>query len=901
MNCPYSMLTLHSEGAPALIDLPADFIRPSNKEFSASSLDFTIDSELIREVKRCSAAHGVTTNMLFYSAWVLMLSKLSGQSDIVVGSPVANRENSDLENLIGFFVNTLALRNNLEGDPTVAELLQRIKEDTLSDFANPDIRFEKLVDELQPDRSLSYSPIFQVMYVFDNTADLTSDSSIREELPLLNIELEDNPIDSNQYDLTFMLYDNKSSIDGTLIYSTSIYKAETMKRWLEYYFVLLKQIISKPTVAIGELEMLSEAEKHTLIEKRVVRKEISNKLVHRYFEQQVSICPESIALTYSDDVLTYAELEILSNQLAHCLIENNVATGSVVAICIERSINMIVAMMAALKAGAAYVPIDIDYPDDRIQYILSDANPEIVLTSSLQNDRIGKTYSGADADKGKLICLDEILSNLKFYSNEKPIVNDLESSSLAYLIYTSGSTGQPKGVMLHHEGACNLAEALSDIYSLSQDSRVLQFASTGFDACTSEWLMALSNGSSLHLTSKDRILPGQPLADTLNGLEITHVTLPPSAVSALPSDISYPSLGTLIVAGEPCPEALAREWSLGRNFYNAYGPTEYTVCATVCLYDKDLERFNIGLPIINTQIYVVDALNRPVPTGVVGEILIGGPGVAKGYLNKPDLTEEKFCLNTIADNSYFNNYKLYRTGDLGRVCDDGSIEYIGRNDDQIKIRGFRVELGEIESVLISNRYLENGVVRCVEDHKGDLTLVAYFKTDERVIEDSNVVSDTEEVVNDLRVYLKEKLPDYMHPTYYIQIDSIPLTPNGKVNKKVLPLPNFESANRRHYSEPRTESENKLLCIWQRILQVEKIGRFDNFFELGGHSLLSTQLASSIKSEFSVDIPIKVIFEIDTLEEMASYIDISIASLVDVNIDDATGVEAPEMDREIFEI
>jgi amino acid adenylation domain-containing protein len=512
---------------------------------------------------------------------------------------------------------------------------------------------------------------------------------------------------------------------------------------------------------------------------------------------------------------------------------------------------MVVGLLGILKAGGAYVPLDPEYPKDRLSFMLADAQVSILLSQQQLVERLPEYQA-------QLICLDEVWSEI-LQNKQNNLIEVVKSTGLANVIYTSGSTGKPKGVMVEHSGLCNLAQAQIQAFGLSGDSRVLQFASFSFDACISEILMSWASGARLYLGTKDSIMPGMPLIERLKDDAITHVTLPPSALAVLPTE-ELPKLQTIIVAGEACSAELIKKWSVGRNFFNAYGPTEASVCATVAKCTPLDEKITIGRPIANAQIYILDSQLQPVPIGVPGELHIGGAGVARGYLNRPELTQEKFIPNPF-DKSKVKSQKskLYKTGDLARYLPDSNIEYLNRIDNQVKIRGFRIELGEIEATLSQHSDVQTSVVIVREDIPGNKRLVAYIVPQPQVTPTISV----------LRSFLKEKLPEYMVPSAIVILESLPLTPNGKIDRRALPEPNSELRDK--YVAPRTPIEEILALIWQEVLKVELVGRHDNFFELGGHSLLGTQFISRVRSRLKVEIPLRSLFAAPTIAELAALI------------------------------
>jgi amino acid adenylation domain-containing protein len=574
-----------------------------------------------------------------------------------------------------------------------------------------------------------------------------------------------------------------------------------------------------------------------------------DKCIHQLFEDQAEKTPDAVAVVYEEQELTYQELNQKANQLAHYLQKIGVQSDTLVGICVERSLEMIIGLLGILKAGGAYVPIDPNYPTERIEYMLEDSAVSIVLTQEILIEKL-------PVNQEQVICFDKNWSEISLESHEQA-ESAVTPHNLAYVIYTSGSTGKPKGVMLEHQGVCNLSKAQIEILGVHPSSRVLQFAPFSFDASTWEIVMALCSGARLCLVQKDSLLPGENLQQVIKDYGITHLTVPPSALTVMPSD-ALEGVKTILVAGEACLPEIAAKWSKGRRFLNGYGPTEDTVCATIGEYQATIEKLPIGKPLPNQQVYLLDPDLQPVPVGVPGELHIGGVGLARGYLNRPDLTAEKFIPNPFDSNQ---SMRLYKTGDLCVYLPDGNIEYIGRIDHQVKIRGFRVELGEIESLLSSHPDVIESVVIAREDQPGNKLLVAYLV--------SNLIPEAS-LSQILREYLKEKLPAFMIPSAFILLKKLPITPNGKVDRKDLPAPTSLLANFSvEQVQPRDALEIQLASIWSDILNIPQIGLYDNFFEIGGHSLLTVALMAKIKQTLGVDLPLATLFKHATIDAIAS--------------------------------
>ncbi|WP_460902195.1 non-ribosomal peptide synthetase, partial [Paraburkholderia jirisanensis] len=714
----------HLHGAPALLELPTDRPRPAVQSYSGDHVPFALSPQLSESLRSLSQQHGATLFMTLFAGWALLLARLANQQECVVGTPVANRPRAELEKLLGLFVNTLALRVDLTGNPSVAQLLAQVRDTALAAYAHQDLPFEQVVEALQPARSLSYSPIFQVGITLDNTpADTELAATGLTMSPIGQVQ------STSQFDLVLLLSDDGNTINGHIGYASDLFERATVERFARHLEVLLGAMAADTDQPVATLPLLDDAQrKQVLVDFNDTQADYpQDTVVHALFEQQVERAPHAIATVFEDQHLSYRELNVRANQLAHHLLTLGVKPDDRVAICVERSIDMVVGMLGILKAGAAYVPLDPAYPADRLAYMLEDSTPVALLSQQALRDTL-------PAHSVPLLLLDDAATRAALAllpdSNPQPRGLNLTASNLAYVIYTSGSTGKPKGVMVEHRGVCNLAAAQIRFFGVQPDSRVLQFASFSFDACTSEIAMALCRGASLHLASRDDLMPGEALRATLRQGRITHVTLPPIVAGSFTTDEGLETLETLAVAGEACPPALADQWAAGRRFINAYGPTEITVCASMHLCMPDHQgSVPIGKPMDNTRIYILDANLQPVPVGVSGEMYVGGVGVARGYLNRPELSAERFIADPFGSQA---GARLYKTGDLARWLVDGSIEYMGRNDTQVKLRGFRIEPGEIEARLRQHPQVRDAAVISREDRPGDKRLVAYVATSKKV-------------------------------------------------------------------------------------------------------------------------------------------------------------------------
>ncbi|WP_255779125.1 amino acid adenylation domain-containing protein [Mycetohabitans sp. B8] len=735
---------------------------------------------------------------------------------MVIGTPSANRGHTAIEPLIGFFVNTLALRVDLSGEPSAAQLLERVRRTTLDAQTHQDLPFEQVVEIVQPSRRLAHTPLFQVMFAWQNN------ETEAWQLPELEVTPADLAYDVVKFDLELNLYEADEEIVGTLSYATALFERATIERHVEYLQTMLQAMVADAQQPVARVELLTPAERTLLLQTWNATQQDypAHQCIHQLFEAQAERTPEATALVYEDQTLSYAQLNARANRLAHRLIELGVQPDARVAICVERSPAMVVGLLAILKAGGAYVPLDPAYPSERLAHILADAAPDIVLA-----DAVGQAALG-EAALVKCTVLDPNALPNRAHTN--PSVPGLTARHLAYVIYTSGSTGTPKGVMVEHCNVVNLAQAQIACFEVRADSRVLQFASFSFDASVSEIVMALVSGAALFLPPDMVRRDQHALCNYLTCHAITHATLPPALLQNGEGLFSFNLPLTLILAGEAPSATLTRTLNEQHTVFNAYGPTEASVCATAWRSSRDFngEVIPIGRPIANTQVYLLDAYGQPVPLGAVGELYIGGAGVARGYLNRPELTAERFVPDPFRN---CEDARMYKTGDLARYRPDGNLEFVGRNDHQVKLRGFRIEPGEIEACLAGHPQVHDAAVLALGDG-GDKRLVAYV-----VAEPDDALAST------LRAHVAAVLPEYMVPAAFMRLDTFPLTLNGKLDRRALPAPEFISDH--CYRAPRTPQERTLAKLFTDVLGVPRVGVDDSFFDLGGDSILSIQLVS----------------------------------------------------------
>ncbi|MCG7755933.1 MAG: amino acid adenylation domain-containing protein, partial [Nitrosomonas sp.] len=837
------------QGCPQLLDLPADLPRPAVLKHLGARYVFNMPSGLLVALRKIGKNQAATVFMTLAASFAILLNRYTQQHDICIGYPIANRSRSELQGLIGFFANTLVLRADLSGNPTFSELLDRVKKVCLEAQAYQDLPFEKLVEELAPVRDMSRHPLFQVMFIYQHT-DL-------EKLELSNIEMNDIAVDTGnaKFDLTLSLKEEKGELHGCFEYSTELFYESTIVRWAGHYRQLLQNIIGAIDKPLSELVILPEEERRqVLYHWNDLRAEYpQDHCIFQFVEEQVKKKPNAIAVVYQDQKITYEQLNTSANQLAHYLHSQGIRPEARVGMCVERSLEMIIGILAILKAGGAYIPIDPRYPKEHIAHVIEDAMPQLVLTQ--------EKLQGLIPAQIKRFLLD-VEWDLILAQQPDALNGMTTPENLAYVIYTSGSTGKPKGVGVTHRNVVHSTSARLHYYQVPVDSFLL-LSSIAFDSSVAGIFGTLCQGGRLVLAAEDSVLDPNILTNIISSQKISHLLTVPSLYEMMLLEIAgkEASLKSVIVAGESCKKSL-----IDRHYvclpqvqlFNEYGPTEATVWSTVyqCRVNGDAA-IPIGRPIANTCIYLLDAHLNPVPVGIAGELYIGGIGLARGYLNQPDLTALRFIPDYLGE----VGGRLYRTGDLARYRVDGNIEYLGRTDHQVKIHGFRIELGQIEAVLMQHETVKEAVVMVREITPGEERLVAYLVENEQV-------SDRDSI----RVYLKGILPDYMVPSAFVFLQCLPLTPNGKIDRTALPAPDYLVQHSHHYVAPRTPTEEKVTVIWAEVLRLEQVGVYDHFFELGGHSLLIAQVIARIRQVFAMDLPLRTLFERPIVADFALAID-----------------------------
>lgn len=844
-------------GAPPLLELPTDKPRPATANFRGHSISFQINSELTEKLKLLSQKSGVTLFMTLLAALNTLLFRYSGQDDILIGTPTANRNRQEIEPLIGFFVNTLVLRNSLEGNPTFSGLLQQARNVVLEAYANQDVPFEQVVDGLEIERSLSYNPLFQVMFALQN-APLNA-------LKLPNLKAQYLAVENQRikFDLSLFLEEIEtekgSYLEGFWEYDGDLFTPERITRMVGHFQTLLKGIVANPQQTIGELPLLTESEKQQLLVEwnQTQTSYPDHYCIHQLFEEQVVKTPDAIAVIDGEKSLTYEQLNQKANQLAYYLQNLGVKTEDLVGICIERSVLMIIGLLGILKAGAAYIPLDPNYPSERLAYMLEDSAVSVLLTQENLVDTLPNYL-------GTIFCLDQDGKILDHHPQDN-LLHPMTSENLAYVIYTSGSTGKPKGVLIQHQSLLNLVSWHQNAFDITTIDRVTQLAGIAFDASVWEIWPYLTAGACLAIVPPDLLTSPKQLQEWLIAKKITVSFLPtPLAETLIPLDWSPNCpLRLMLTGGDKLNDFPPT--SIPFTLVNNYGPTENTVVTTSVKITPDLlteKAPPIGRPISNTQVYILDQYQQPVPIGIPGELYIGGSGLAKGYLNRPELTDSKFIANPFSQKL---SDRLYKTGDLVRYGNDGQIEFVGRIDHQVKIRGFRIELGEIETVLNQHPQVKEAIIIAREDQPGVKRLCAY------------VIASQNLTVSQLRLFLQEKLPQYMVPAFFVLLDAFTLTANGKIDRCALPQPTLELEDEAALNlSPGTEKERILAAIWQRVLGLKNISINDNFFELGGDSILAIQIIAQA-NQAGLQITPKQLFSHQTIAQLAT-----VAERVSVN-------------------
>ncbi|NEB35576.1 non-ribosomal peptide synthetase [Streptomyces sp. SID14515] len=827
---------------PEEIPLPMDRPRPPVVDYRGRTIPLRLPAHIHQRVVDLAHACGASVFMVMQAAVAALLGKLGAGDDIPLGSVIAGRTDEALDDVVGFFVNTLVLRTDLSGNPSFRELVEQARATDLAAYAHQDVPFERLVEELNPVRSMARHPLFQVMLVFQNNA------TVQTEVPGARMIPYPTGTDVAKFDLSFQFGERlgpdgaPAGIEGSIEFALELFDPETVEALAVRLERFLDVVTADPARAVAGVDVLTPQERRTiLVEWNDTERPVEPVTLPGLFEAQVSRTPSAVAVDAGHLRLTYAELNERANRLAHALVERGVGPECVVALALPRSVDIAVAQLAVVKAGAAYLPVDPDYPAERIAYILDDAAPVLVITDT---EHAGRLPEGGGAPR---LLLDD--ADLSGHPTHNPAV-PIHTAQPAYLIYTSGSTGRPKGVVVTHHGLASFAAVEVERFDVTGDSRVLQYASPSFDASVLEICMTYAAGATL-VVPPPGPLAGDVLAEVLLELEVTHALIPPAALASVPAG-GFPAFRSLVVGGDATSAELVDRWAPDRRMVNAYGPTESTVAATIGQpLTAGTGTPTIGRPVHNSRVYILDSGLSPVPAGVAGELYIAGAGLARGYLGRTPLTSERFVACPFGG----PGERMYRTGDLARWTAEGEIRYLGRADNQVKIRGFRIELGEIESALLSHGRVAQAVVTVRAQQTGEPALVAYT-----VAGDEGAADQAE-----LRRHLAASLPSYMVPAAFVRLDALPVTPNGKLDHKALPAPDLgELAGSRGPRAPREE----LLCgLFAEALGLERVGIDGNFFELGGDSIVSLQLTSRIRSVLGVKISNRALFETPTVASL----------------------------------
>jgi amino acid adenylation domain-containing protein len=837
--------------ASGVIDLPADRPRPFALSFRGSTVYFTFPARLSESLRALSRQVGATLFVTLLSGFKALLYRYTGQTALVVGFPTAGRNRTELEGLIGFFVNSLPLRTEVSGNLSFRQLIGRVKAVTLGALAHQDLPFEKIVEELQVPRMLNANPVFQIMFDLHTPSPSSTESNFSAPDEEIRVAAAHGN-GTSKFDLSLSMMNDGVRFSGSLEYSSDLFDQATIVRLIGHFESLLKGATANPDLEIRRLPILTEEERRRQLNEfnDTVEAFPAHLCLHQAFELQAHRTPDAPAAVHRLTVLTYAELNRRANRLARLLRDAGVGPEDIVGICMEGSLELAVAVLGVLKAGGAYLPLDATYPRERLSFMVKDAGVDLILVE----DRL-QAHVEALAPHAAVVLGGTDDPTRDYDETDLPSLSAVGNA--AYVIYTSGSTGRPKGVVVPHTGVVNMLLNMSKTLDIGPGSRVLHFNSFSFDISVFELFGPLITGGALYVERREAMTFGEPLIRVLRDNAISTVVLSPPAWAHLPST-SLPDLRCAVSGGAALPASVVSRWAPGRSFVNAYGPTETTVASSAVRCFADGTKPTIGKPFSNMHYYVVDRYLEPVPAGVPGELLIGGIGLARGYLRQPGMTAERFIPDPFGGSP---GERLYRTGDLVRQLPNGEIDFLGRIDDQVEIRGFRIELGEIESVLQSAPGIADATAVCQADQAGNKRIVAYV-----VSRDQTAPATPESA----RQYLAERLPEYMMPATIVFLDHIPLTPAGKVDRRALPSPDA-LLHQRAYRAPRFPLERVVTDVLAECLQIGTLGIDDNFFEVGGHSLLATQVVSRLRDIFKVDLPVRVIFEMPTAVQLSAFL------------------------------
>jgi len=842
-------------GATEILQIPMDFPRPKKASFNGSEYHFSIDTEFKEKLAVLSKNMGTGLSIPLLSAFAILLYRYSSQDDFVLGFPVANRVHPELESITGVFINTLPIRFIFPDEMSMAQVIEETTKRFLSAYENQEIPLDRLIEELKLKRSMNINPLFQVLFNF------LSGFPSEIQLDGANLKLVNGERIAAQFDLTLTINDDQQDFDCVFEYNTDLFKKETIERMTGHYLKILRSIIEDNTLDIKGFSLLTELENDLILKdwNRTVTEYPSEKCIHQLFEEQVSRTPDSVAITFENQSLTYAELNAKANQLARYLVKEGAGEGKIVAICVHRSIDLVIGLLAISKTGATYLPLDPIYPKARLSLILEDAKPVLLVSESEMSGNLPET-------KARIVQLND---KEKFSSESSENLGKGNSNDNAYILYTSGSTGKPKGVQIRQHSVVNLLLSMRKSLRVTARDILLAVTTISFDIAELEIFLPLISGAKLVIATEEEAMNVDLLK---NKIEKTGATIfqatPVTFRMLLLSGWNGKQDLKVMCGGEAFSKELAH-WLLVRceEVWNGYGPTEATIYSVIRkILGEDCEGEGyvpIGRPVDNTKLYVLNQKLMPVPVGVAGELFIGGAGVSMGYLNLNEMTNERFIPDPF---SHDPDARIYKTGDLVHYFPDGTLMYLNRVDLQVKIRGYRIELGEIESAISKFTGIKENAVVVHTDEQSEKVLVAYC-----VIDDGTELNETE-----LRRFLKEKLPDYMIPSVIVLMEKLPLTANNKVDRKALPEPiNLSSSVSKDYVEPTTDTEKKLALIWSSILKIEKIGILDNFFEIGGHSMIAVNMIIRIEKEFGIRLPLATLFEQSDIQKLAKVIEAGI--------------------------
>jgi amino acid adenylation domain-containing protein len=837
------------KGGLPILELPTDRPRPSVQTHNGSAASLLLSPDLTEKLNALSRGEGVTLFVTLMAAFQALLLRYTGQEDLLVGAPIANRNREEIEGLIGFFVNTLVMRSDLSGNPTFRELMKRVQDTALGAYAHQDLPFEKLVQELNPERDLSRSPILQVLFSFLNTP---TQPVALQGLEVIRATGEGG---GSKVDLSLYAIEVSEGISCAIEYNTDLFNADRIQRMLQHLQVLLEGVVRNPGKRLSEFAIMTDDELHRLlVDWNRTQVDFANHMaLHELFDAQAQRTPEAVAAEFEGTQLRYRELNERANQLARHLKGLGVGPDFPVGLFHERSLNMMVALLGILKAGGAYVPLDPSFPEERLSYMVENSGMHVLITQSSLDGLLParpKSVVRLDADWKEIAKMDA----------GRLTVPSATPSNLAYVLYTSGSTGEPKGVEIEHSSIVNLLLSLQREPGFTASDTLLAVTTLSFDISALELFLPLISGGRVFIASRDDTHDPVRLMQRMEESRCTVMQATPTTWRAL-IHAGWNGSATLKVlcGGEAfSPDFAQKLKSRCAELWNVYGPTETTVWSTLCKISSVDGPVSIGKPIANTEVYVLDANRNALPIGVPGELYIGGAGVARGYLNRADLTEERFI-----ENPFKANARLYRTGDLARWLPNGQLECLGRADHQVKIRGFRIELDEVEAILSRHAAVRQCVIVASEELSGDKKLIAYYEAQ----------MNEQPAVSELREHMKNKLPDYMIPSFWVALPSMPLTPNGKVDRKALPHVEQQPLGPSGTPvAPRSETENMLARIWAEVLGTQEMGVHDDFFELGGHSLLAVNLIGEVERIFGIRFPLLSLFNAPTIAQFSEVIE-----------------------------